>query len=494
MYMHCLRIRIMSEGNDGENVATTLLQLALLYEKRGYMRKSKEYLEGALQVRRSRVHAIIHGCIVNVEEAAEGGNHEAQEIERVTREEQTELAIVLHHLGNVILKTGNTTDAMNCYNEALNVRRKLCGMSTSGFAEYMSQRDLEASIDLNRTILQDMADTLHNVGGVYETKNMPQKALGCYNQALIIKRSILKDKKVEFSLEDQIKSCNTLSSAITLLRIGAIQYQLFDYEVALSYYKSALSIQRQHLGRDHIAVGQTLAEMGLITVNQLEKRIDLNNEEKATLEVSAIKRFNEALRISRLCHGPDHIAVAGVMYSIGSIHHCKGEYNKAIDYFQHSVNVYGRQYAKNLCRTLFNISSPQRMNYDDIVDDDHGLFHPTSFMSNLSPLENRTHIIFSRSTTKHSSTIYDIDREAYIKASLALAQVASRSGFLVFHGSSFQGLVLRLIHVIVTNGVDPIKGSLRGGLAKMMKHFSRACSQAIVTEAPQSNYLYLIQE
>ena len=88
MYTHCLKIRIMCEGNDGENVANTLLQLALLHEKRGYLRRSQEYLEGALKVRRSRIHAIIHGCIINVEEAVEGGNSEAQEIERVTREEQ----------------------------------------------------------------------------------------------------------------------------------------------------------------------------------------------------------------------------------------------------------------------------------------------------------------------------------------------------------------------------------------------------------------------
>jgi len=311
---------------------------------------------------------------------------------------------------------------------------------------------------------------------------------------LIIKRSISKDKKVEFSLEDQIKSCNTLSSAITLLRIGTIHNQLHDYDVALSYYKSALSIQRQHLGRDHIAVAQTLAEMGLILFNQLDNPVDISTEEKAALEVAVIKRFNEALRISRLCHGPDHVSVAGVMYSIGSIHHCKGEYNKAIDYFQHSVKVYGRQYATNLCRTLFDISSPQRNRYDEIVDDNHGLFHPTSFMSNLSPLEDRTRLIFSRSTTINSSTVNDIDREAYMKASLALAKVASRSGFVVFHGSVFQGLFLKLIHFIATNGVDPIKGSLREGLVKMMKNFSRACSQAIVTEAPQSNYLYLIQE
>ncbi len=493
MYTHCLKIRIMSEGNDGENVVTTLFRLALLHEKRGYLRKSQEYLEGALKVRRCRLHAIIHGCIANVEQTVEGGNNEAQEIERVTKEEQIQLATVLHHLGNVILKTGKTADSMSCYEEALSIRRKLCGMGTTGFAEYATQMDME-SMNINRIILQDMADTLHNIGGVYETKNMPQKALGCYNQALIIKRSYSKEKKVEFSLEDQVKSCNTLSSAITLLRIGAIHNQLEDYDVALSYYKSALSIQRQHLGRDHIAVAQTLAEMGLISFRQLDNSIHTSNEEKAVLEATVIKRFNEALRISRLCHGPDHVSVAGVMYSIGSIHSCKGEYNKAIDYYQHSVKVYGRQYAKNLCRSLFDISSTQDNKYDEIVDNDHGLFHPTSFMNNISPLENRTSVIFSRGTTGSSSTINDIDREAYLKASLALAQVASRSGFVLFHGSAFQNLVLRFMHFIAQHGVDPIKGTLRKGLVTMLEHFTRASSHAIVTENPQNNYLYLIQE
>ncbi len=491
MYTHCLKIRMLAEGNDGENVSTTLLSLGLLHDKFGYHRKAREYLEGALKIRKNRLHTIIHKCIANVEQGIDENTDRAElKIQDTVRDEQVELAIVYHHLGNTLLKIGDNTEALSAFKEALLLRRKLCDIGPGGFAELVGRTDLDIAIDKYRDIFRDMADTLHNIGGVYEIQNMQQQALGCYNQSLIIKRSISRDKKVEFSLDDKIKSCNTLSSAITLLRIGAIHNELHNFDVGFSYFKSALSIQREHLGNDHIAVANTLAEMGAILRKRIENPIELVDEDKASMEASASKCFNEALRIRKLCYGPDHLSVAGVLYDIGNIHDQRGEYATAFDCYQHSVRVYGREYGKTLCKSLFNISSMQRRNnIVEVVDNDLGLFHPTSFRNNVL---NRSTISLSRCTTISTSNTADIDREAYLKASFALAQVAARSGIVWLNGSTFQSFVFRILHLISANGVDPVKETLN----KVIRQFAKASTHAIVTvrDVPQSNYLYLIQE
>lgn len=496
MFAHCLRIRILTEGNDGENVADTLLNFALLHDKNGQYRKAQDCLEGALRVRKSRLQSIIHSCIANVEQSVENETNDTVDcVQRRTRVEQIKLAYILHNLGNILLKMGDTSEALTYFNEALDMRRKLVGIDNGGFAMFVARNDFESALELNRGILRDMADTLHNLGGVYESQSMEQKALSCYNQALIIKRSTSKEKQVGFSLDDQIKSCNTLSSAFTLLRIGAIHNELHNHDVSLSYYKSAVDIQRQHLGRDHISVAQTLVDMGLILRRQMESPMEIVPE-RTPLEQAANKYFNEALRISKLCHGPDHISVAGIMYHIGSMYDLGGNYMQAMNHYQHSANVYGREYAKTLCRSLFNVTSIQRTQYDCIVDNDHGLFHPTTFRNNLSPIESNTSVVLSRGIVQNSTRVADIDRDAYLRASLALAQVATKSGFVWMHASTFQNFVLRILHFIATNGIDPIRDTLQTNISYLMNNVAKASNHAVVNlkDTPQSNFLYLINE
>ena len=495
MYNHCLKIRMLTEGNDGENVATVLLNLGLLHDKFGYNRRSQESLSGALRVRRSRIQAIVHDYVTNAKNKSEDDVHETEEkILKTTREEEKELATVLHHLGNVLLKSGDDFEAMSAYNEALSLRRKLCGIDSGGFAKFIEQEDVENAIEQHRGVLRDMADTLHNIGGVYETKNMYQQALSCYNQALVIKRSISREKQVGFSLDDHIKSCNTLSSAITLIRIGTIHNELQNYDISLSYYKSALDIQKQHLGRDHASVAHTLVEMGLIIRRQINNPFGFEGEERSNLELGASKYFNEALRISKLCFGPNHISVAGVMYNMGSIHDHKGDYANAINCYQHSVKVYGREYAKTLCQSLFNMSSVHRNSQNDVVDKELGLFHPITFRGNIS---NNSPIMLSQRIAKSSSNFTEIDREAYMNASIALAQVATRSGMVGWlDRSSFQTFVLSILHFITTSGVDPVRGTVRKNVTTLTRHLAKATSHAIVTvnDVPQNNFLYLIQD
>jgi len=498
MLKECLQIRLESEGKDGSGVAEILFNIGLIYNRLGHLKKSIDYLHGAMNVRKNRINAITI-CKEQYSEDTDTVNSYKNEI----RMEESELASILHHIGNIHLKLEDVQTAMTHYEDAMKGWRKLCDFGSGGFAEYAQREDIDRMIDENRDILRDMADTLHNMGGVYETNADFSRGLGCYNQALVMKRSLLEDKEKVISqrpqsspLDDFIVSSKTLSSAITLLRIGAIHVVLHNYDVSLSYYKSALRIQRQHLGRDHIAVAQTLYEIGTIMRHRLKYAPVVSAEEIVGLEKAAVKYFKDSLQIAKNRYGSNHEVVATVMYDIGSIHDRKGDYQEAILCYQQAVRVYGRVYAQTLCRKIFDISPNDGARLNTIVENDHGLFHPTALNSSLSnpfgsPLKNLS------KKESLSMSVNDKDREAYLKASLALANAATRSGLIIGNNQSVIEITLfKLVHYFIKYGIDPLRGTVKRTLKLALGQVQKASSDAIVTsqDVTSDQFLYLIQD
>lgn len=261
-------------------------------------------------------------------------------------------------------------------------------------------------------------------------------------------------------LDEYILSSNTLSSAITLLRIGAIHAVLQNFEVALSYYKSALKIQRQHLGRDHIAVGQTLYEIGVIVRHLLKHSPDMRAQDILGMEKAAVKYFKDSLAIAKTRYGPNHQIVATVMFDIGSIHDRKGDYEEALSCYQHAVRVYGSAYAKNLCRDFFDASMSNTARLDVIAEENQFLFNPKALNGYISTpylehLQEASLQLEQRATGKMTNK----DRDSYVKASLAFASAAAQSG--VLGTNTFEVFVYRFLHYVVIYGVDPIKESIQ---------------------------------
>ena len=431
MQRECLQIRMELEGSDGDGVATMLFHIGQLHSRTGEFRKSQDYLEGALKVRKSRIASKTANGHVG-EDTCENKVSDSKDALEI-RTEESGLASILHHMGNIHLKMEDTATAMRFYEEALTYWNRLCGFGAGGFSEFVQRKRSEENIKLHKDRLRDMADTLHNMGGAYETKSDFSRALNCYNQALVIKRHLLVETKKSMDIhsqravvDDYILSSKTLSSAITLLRIGAIHVVLQNYDVALSYYKSALRIQRQHLGREHITVAQTLYEIGITLRQMIKYAPDMRALDIMNMEKAAVKYFKDSLKIAQNRYGSNHEVVASVMYDIGSIHDCKGDYQEAISCYKHSVRVYGRVYGRTLCRELFDISlSDNKFKLN--LDDSHGLFHPTGqngFITNPfldSPLKNVT----NQAKPQQHVTLNEKGRDAYFKASLALANAAS---------------------------------------------------------------------
>lgn len=461
MEKQCLKIRMEHEGSDGDNVAIMLFNIGLIYCRSGEMRKSLEYLEGALNVRKTRIAQRI---------SMESQNHNYnQSKDTALAKEESQLASILHYIGNVYLQMEDSTTAMKNYQESLCIWNRLCEFGPGGFSEFVQRSESAGKlIQFHKEYLRDMADTYHNLGGVYETKSDYSRALACYNKALIIKRNIMVENERSLAkqskktdLHEYILSSNTLSSAITLLRIGAIHAVLQNFEVALSYYKSALKIQRQHLGRDHIAVGQTLYEIGVIVRHLLKHSPDMRAQDILGMEKAAVKYFKDSLAIAKTRYGSNHQIVATVMFDIGSIHDRKGDYEEALSCYQHAVRVYGSAYAKNLCRDFFDASMSNTARLDVIAEENQFLFNPKALNGYISTpyLEHLQEEASLQLEQRANGKITNKDRDSYVKASLAFASAAAQAG--VLGTNTFEVFVYRFLHYVVIYGVDPIKESMQ---------------------------------
>jgi len=484
MEKECLQIRIENEGNEGDGVATMLFNIGLIYSRVGKMRTSLEYLEGALRVRKSRIVKI---SLESLESQGDCSAHET-----ALRSEEAQLAMVLHYIGNDYLQMEESSRAIHYYEEALSMWYKLCEFDIGGFSEYANKSGSAEKIVIHKDYLRDMADTMHNMGGVLETRSEYARALGFYNQALVIKRSLLEETEKSIAkqptstaLDDFILSSKTLSSAITLLRIGAIHVVLQNYDVALSYYKSALKIQRQHLGRDHISVAQTLYEIGIIVRQVLKYSPDMRAQDILGMEKAAVKYLKDSLAIAKSRYGANHEIVASVMFDIGSIHDRKGDYEEALSCYQHSVRVYGTAYARGLCSDIFDASHDNGKKISSFSEDNHGLFNPSALNGSITnpffgtPLKNVTRQAM-QSQQQGSREIKG--RDSYLKASLALANAATHSG--VLGTNSIEVAVFRLLHYIVFYGVDPMRESMKSTIQYIL---GLSSSQGSVIEDSSEN-------
>ena len=101
-------------------------------------------------------------------------------------------------------------------------------------------------------------------------------------------------------------------------------------------------------------------------------------------------------------------------------------------------------------------------------------FHPTGqngFITNPfldSPLKNVT----NQAKPQQHVTLNEKGRDAYFKASLALANAASQSG-IIGTSNSIEITFLQIVHYIVIYGVDPARASLKTIIESVFGHSSQ---------------------
>ncbi|WP_372755047.1 tetratricopeptide repeat protein [Labilibaculum sp.] len=288
----------------------------------------------------------------------------AKEIVTLNSKNNVEKAISLYNLGNLYRHTNNYRLALDCQNQALEIRETLNDQSGSASClnnigeiyKILNKYD-EALDHLNRSLeirqkegtpkeyaytlnnigsvfwlkkdyanalefylksleirlelgdKSDIASSLNNLGNVYKNLNKPNKALEYYRKALQIREEIGDKNLIAFSLND----------------IGGIYWRLNNFNESLSYYNRSLAIRNEIGNKRFIAA--TLKNIGTVYK-------DLNE-----LDYS-LKNYNDALRIYDEINDPKE--QANVFSLIGNLYNSYNNFDKSLEFHKISLTIQNR--------------------------------------------------------------------------------------------------------------------------------------------------------
>jgi CHAT domain-containing protein/predicted negative regulator of RcsB-dependent stress response len=190
------------------------------------------------------------------------------------------------------------------------------------------------------------ATTLSNIGKVYDSLGEKQKALGYYNQSMTITRQVGDRRgeevalnnigKVYDDLGEKQKALDYYNQALTIMRqvddraneavtlgnIGRVYNSLGEKQKAMDYYNQALPIHRQVGDRSGEAV--TLSNTG-------NTYSDLGERQKA------LGYYNQALTIMR--EVGDRNGEATALSNIGAVYDSVGKKQKALSYYNQALTI-----------------------------------------------------------------------------------------------------------------------------------------------------------
>lgn len=515
-YDDCVKIRIATEGMSSAGVIDSLTCSGIIHARLGAIRKARDCFSGALKISKDRVSRLKHSF--ETSDSNEDNEKESDMADMNRREiwegletlcqEKKRMARILHNIANVHFGLMDSSKALFCFEEALRIRRWLCGHHEASFGKLdLTLKQLEDSganleeicryLDekknhCNEENLNDLADTLHSMGCVFEATNKLEHALTYYNEALIFKRgssASFASSNSEHKLSSERKSTHpeSLTYAKTLIRIGCVQSKLGNFEVALSHLEPGLRLQRRHLGRDHPNIIQTLSQIGRC----LRYRRVVAGSSQGSSEAVALKCYGEALRISKLRYGPNHLIVAGILYDRGSILNRRGDHSEAMLCYRQSLRVYGREYARSMWRNLIGTyTSSQGNSSSNVID---------ATKSTDKDLDPSPELVAPDGMTV---------KEKYLRGSLAFRECVVKhnesSGASTFCTKSdssdcltwFELMLLQMFEYVGILLIDPVKNTIKLAINETIQKVDNVGANAIIT-AKDTMQLYdtsLIQD
>jgi signal transduction histidine kinase/uncharacterized protein HemY len=285
----------------------------------------------------------------------------AKEIVILNSKNAAEKANSLYNLGNLYRQVNNYRLALDCQNQALEIRNSLNDHSASASSlnnigeiyKILTKYD-KAIVHLNQALeirqkegtpkevaytlnnigsvfwlkkdyanalefylkaleirlsigdKSDISSSLNNLGNVYKNLNKPNKALEYYRKALQIREEIEDKSLIAFSLND----------------MGGIYWRLDNFNESLSYYNRSLAIRKQIGNQRYIA--STLKNIGTVYK-------DLNE-----LDYS-LKNYNEALRIYDEINDPKE--QANIFSLIGNLYHSYNNFDKSLEFHKIALTI-----------------------------------------------------------------------------------------------------------------------------------------------------------
>ncbi len=287
-----LEIRRRLYGDPYPDVATSLNNLALLYNQQGRHGEEESLLREALSIQR-RLHGDKHVDVASTMQslgAALRTQHKYAEAEPFYRDalamrlellghDHLDVAQSMNSLALLLQDKGDYEAAEPLFREALSIRRKLLG---------------------DRHPI--LAGALNNLANLLRARGMPEEAVPLLREALQMRRDLLGSEH-----PDVAQSLNNLALYL---------YETEDYSGAEPLYREALAIWRKTLPAGHSDIGNCSIGLGLVLSAKGEYA-----------EAETLLRESLAIRKSTFPEG--HWARFGAMSALGAALAGQGKYEEA---------------------------------------------------------------------------------------------------------------------------------------------------------------------
>jgi tetratricopeptide (TPR) repeat protein len=302
LYQQALKIRQEALGANHPVVSTSLNNLAYLYYEQGRYSEAEPLFQQALKIRQEAL----------------GENH-------------PDVASTLNNLAALYYEQGRHSEAEPLYQQALKILKEALGENHHNVAstlnnlaalykaqgrysetELFYQQALKIQQEALGTNHPNVASTLHNLAVLYDEQGRYSEAEPLFQQALKIQQEAL--------------GASHPAVAISLSSIASLYDSHGRYSEAEPLFQQALKIQQEALGTNHPDVAQSLNNLAALY--------------KAQGRYSeAEPLFQQALKIRQEALGANHPDVAQSLSNLATLYEAQGRYSEAEPLFQQALKI-----------------------------------------------------------------------------------------------------------------------------------------------------------
>ncbi|WP_396151038.1 tetratricopeptide repeat protein [Acaryochloris sp. CCMEE 5410] len=302
LFVQALEMSQKLLGSEHPNVASSLNNLAGLYDNQGRYSEAEPLYVQALEMSQKLLgseHPDIATCLNNLAflydnqgrySEAEPLYVQALEMRRkLLGSEHLDVATSLNNLAGLYNKQGRYSEAEPLYVQALEMRQKLLGSEHP-----------------------DVARSLNNLAGLYNKQGRYSEAGLLFVQALKMRQKFLGREH-----PDVAQSLNNLAG---------LYNKQGRYSEAEPLYVQALEMRQKFLGREHPDVAQSLSNLA-----------GLYNKQGRYSEAEPL--YVQALKMRQKLLGREHPDVALSLNNLALLYKKQGRYEEAIPYLRQALRI-----------------------------------------------------------------------------------------------------------------------------------------------------------
>ncbi|NER24952.1 MAG: tetratricopeptide repeat protein [Symploca sp. SIO1C2] len=301
-YLQALEMNKQLFGDEHPNVATSINNLAFLYRRQGRYEEAESLYRQALEMRKRLLgeeHLDVANSLNNLaflyriqgryEEAEPFYRQALEMIKRLLGEEHPIVATILDNLAGLYESQGKYAEAEPLYHQALEMRKRLLGEEHP-----------------------DVAANLNNLAGLYRSQGKYAEAAPLYHQALEMIKRLLGEEHPDVA--------NNLNNLAVLYRRQG------RYAEAEPLYRQALEMRERLLGEEHPDVATSLNDLAVLYESQGRY------EEAEPL-------YRQALEMRKQFLGEEHPDVATSINNLAVLYESQGRYEEAEPLYRQALEM-----------------------------------------------------------------------------------------------------------------------------------------------------------